>query len=52
MLCGDLNQKEIQKGGDTYIYIYMYADSFYYILETNSTFLINDTLIKTNFKQS
>jgi len=50
MFCADLNWKEIQKGGD--IYIYIYTDSFYYILETNSTFLINYTPIKINFKQS
>ena len=50
MLCGDLNGKEVQKGGD--IHIYMYADSSYYILEMKSTFLINYTPIKFNFKQS
>ena len=34
MLCGDLNEKEIQKGGDISIYI---ADSLCSIVETNTT---------------
>ena len=34
VLCGDLNGKEIQKGGDTCISI---ADSLCYTAETNTT---------------
>ena len=34
VLCGDLNEKEIQKGGDICIYI---ADSLHCTAETNTT---------------
>ena len=34
MHCGDLNGKEVQKGGDIYVYM---ADSFCCTAETNTT---------------
>ena len=43
---GDLNTKEVQKGGDACIYV---ADSFYCTVETSATLESNYTPIKVGF---
>ena len=48
MHCGDLNGKQVQKGGDICVYI---SDSFFCTVETNN-FVSFYTPIKINFKKS
>ena len=45
MLCDELNNKEVQKGGDVYIS----ADSHCYILQTNTALKSNHIPMKLNF---
>ena len=47
MLCGDLNRREIQKGGDICVCM---ADSFCYTVEANTPLWSKYTAIKINLK--